>query len=94
MDHGRMNGLAVLSERNFRRFFVGQSASLLGDGGDVGRLQRPASTVDERADTTVLPAADRQPVATVPATAPAPTPVAAAPAPVSDVRPVRAGPAP
>jgi MFS family permease len=32
MDRGRMNGLAVLSERNFRRFFVGQSASLLGDG--------------------------------------------------------------
>lgn len=32
MDRGRMNGLAVLSERNFRRFFVGQSTSLLGDG--------------------------------------------------------------
>jgi MFS family permease len=27
-----MNGLAVLSEHNFRRFFVGQCASLLGDG--------------------------------------------------------------
>src|SRR5689334_612188 len=32
MRVGRVNGLAVLEERDFRRFFIGQSASLLGDG--------------------------------------------------------------
>jgi predicted MFS family arabinose efflux permease len=29
---GRVNALSVLKERDFRRFFIGQSASLLGDG--------------------------------------------------------------
>jgi MFS family permease len=29
---GRLNALTVLKERDFRRFFIGQSASLLGDG--------------------------------------------------------------
>jgi predicted MFS family arabinose efflux permease len=32
MDRGRVKGPAVLKERDFRLFFVGQSASLLGDG--------------------------------------------------------------
>jgi MFS family permease len=31
-DRGRVTALGVLGERNFRRFFIGQSASLLGDG--------------------------------------------------------------
>jgi MFS family permease len=31
-DRGRVTALGVLKERNFRRFFIGQSTSLLGDG--------------------------------------------------------------
>jgi MFS family permease len=31
-DRGRVTALGVLKEQNFRRFFIGQSTSLLGDG--------------------------------------------------------------
>jgi hypothetical protein len=32
VTRGRVNALSVLKERDFRRYFIGQSASLLGDG--------------------------------------------------------------